>query len=651
MDKNRVVQFRNKIFQSRSSKLKMFGLMVFLIVSNILSGFPQKAFADAAGYALEFDGVDDYVALGDTGDLMQSPDWPSEKTISLWLKPTGLTPPLTFPTLGELILGVDQPRLFGITRADFQGDDQLFIWNSDLNGVDYIGIPITLGVWIQITMVHSGGILSAYKNGELVGTIPSGPTIVPGGTVDGNLYLGGSGRSNPSLYFQGQIDEVRFWGNALDQTMVRDWLYSELTTSHSNWSNLAAYYTVFDGSGTLLADDYDGSNPGLLQGGMSDESWVPSEALLPPGGSTDTPIPPTDTPFPTNTQIPPTATPFPADTPILPTNTPIPTDTPSPTMPPLSNAIIIDHRSVALFDQIPAQYLEIARNTPMLFSDRSVGHNINNYLNCLASGSEWYDAPAYCRRDYYDTSNSFWRWKTFSRTDYQNNQVPERILFDPDPLIYDRSNWVFEYRMGDWHTLTEDFVSGLVPLHANSKDVLSYQFSYLNIDFDLTITAAPNPQGSSRNPMSYGGYFASFPEVNGRYDISDIQALEAQYPNKTFMFWTTSLSRSLGSSVAEDFNNQMRLYAIENNKILFDVADIELHDDNGNPCFDNRDAVEYCNSNGCENYPDDGQNTLAICQDYTTEVDGGHLGSVSGGGIRIAKAFWVLMAMQAGWTP
>jgi hypothetical protein len=60
--------------------------------------------------------------------------------------------------------------------------------------------------------------------------------------------------------------------------------------------------------------------------------------------------------------------------------------------------------------------------------------------------------------------------------------------------------------------------------------------------------------------------------------------------------------------------------------------------------------VEYCSQNKkCENYPDDGEDYPAICQDYTTETDGGHLGSVSGGAIRIAKAFWVLMARIAGW--
>jgi hypothetical protein len=93
----------------------------------------------------------------------------------------------------------------------------------------------------------------------------------------------------------------------------------------------------------------------------------------------------------------------------------------------------------------------------------------------------------------------------------------------------------------------------------------------------------------------------------------------------------------------------MREYAINNNKILFDVADIEAHDPDGNPCYDDRDGVEFCGSNGCENEPDDGQYLPAICQDYTTESNGGHLGSVSAGKIRIAKAFWVLMARIAGY--
>jgi hypothetical protein len=89
----------------------------------------------------------------------------------------------------------------------------------------------------------------------------------------------------------------------------------------------------------------------------------------------------------------------------------------------------------------------------------------------------------------------------------------------------------------------------------------------------------------------------------------------------------------------------MRDYARVHDLVLFDVADILSHDPAGNPCYDNRDGVAYLD----EDHPDDNLDIPAICPQYTTETEGGHLGSISAGGIRVAKAFWVLMARIAGW--
>jgi hypothetical protein len=326
---------------------------------------------------------------------------------------------------------------------------------------------------------------------------------------------------------------------------------------------------------------------------------------------------------------------------------PTPVVTPGPTIPPPNipeGLIYVDHRSVELFEQIPDQYLAGARDLRMVFADRSVGDNINRALDCLTASS-WAQAPSYCRRDYTGVVGSTWNWKTFSLDDYLNNRVPERILFAPDPSKYNRSNWTYDWAVGTWDEIVAGFVNQLVPQYINNKDVLSFQFSYLNI-------------GSGENIADPAqGFFVDLPSnfygsSRVRWDISDLEALESRYPDKIFIYWTTSLSRSLGSSEGLVFNNQMREYAIENEKILFDVAAILSHDDRGNPCYDNRDSVQYCTMNGsCENYPDDGRAFPAICQDYTTETDGGHLGSVSAGGIRVAKAFWVLMAQIAGWEP
>jgi hypothetical protein len=308
-----------------------------------------------------------------------------------------------------------------------------------------------------------------------------------------------------------------------------------------------------------------------------------------------------------------------------------------PQQPGTSHPRTIDHRSIDLFARIPDQYLTIARNMKVLFSDRSVGQNITESLNCL-SATSWAASPSACRNDYY---NSSWYWRTFNQQDLNDGIVPARIQFIPSPTRYNRSNWTYEFRMGTWTELTENFVTDLGPTYVGrGYDVLSYQFSYLNVQDNDNIANLSD------------GFFG-----DNRYDIHDLESFWARNPGRTYILWTTSLARNTGSQVAQDFNNQMRSYAHDHNMWLLDVADIEAYTDTGAPCYDNRDGVLYIKRGvdgtemDRENYPDDHQNIPAICQDYTTETEGGHLGSVAGANIRLAKAFWVLMARIAGWNP
>jgi hypothetical protein len=331
---------------------------------------------------------------------------------------------------------------------------------------------------------------------------------------------------------------------------------------------------------------------------------------------------------------PPTEAPLPSEAPAEATTVAAPTSV-TPASTPLSGqaAIVVDRHAVVLFEHIPLEYLEAARNLKMMYADRSVGQNINAALDCLAAPS-WEQSRAYCRRDY---TGQGWEWKTFSADDLRAGAVPEVIRFEPDPRLYDRSNWVFEAHMGTWYALTEDFITALAPRYVATHDVLSYQLTYLNVG------------GGEPIPITDPelGYFSDNPDL---FTIADLEDFIAQHPDTTFIFWTTSLARGIGTQTSTEFNDQMRRYAAEHGKILFDVADILSHTPDGQPCYDNRDGVEYCSATGnCENHPDDGFDYPAICQAYTTETEGGHLGSVSGGGIRVAKAFWVLMARIAGW--
>lgn len=306
----------------------------------------------------------------------------------------------------------------------------------------------------------------------------------------------------------------------------------------------------------------------------------------------------------------------------------IPTGTP----PIPAGVIVVDHTSVALFDRIPEQYLTAARSLSMLFADRSVGLNIDEGLNCLAVAAA--SAPANCRQS--------------------AHPVPELSLSPAEvgwAGSYPRPNWKYaawpgasngtfqELNCGvptdEWYMKLDCFIR-YVDANPAAYQVYSYQNSYVEVDNGSTI-ASPTQ-----------GYFVA--QAN-RMDVTDLEALEARHPNLRFIYWTSSLARAIGTRESAEFNAQMRQYALSRGKVLFDVADIESHTPAGQACYDNRDSVQYCVNGRCENHPSDGQALPAICPHYTTELEGGHLGSVSAGKIRIAKAFWVLMARLAGWNP
>jgi hypothetical protein len=269
----------------------------------------------------------------------------------------------------------------------------------------------------------------------------------------------------------------------------------------------------------------------------------------------------------------------------------------------------------------------------MLFVDRSVGANISDGLTCLSYESDE-AAPNSCKR--------------YAHVVSQFSSPPGEVNWFK-PGGYNRVNWTYNgwpgsgippelpcgVSTGLWFSKLECFVR-YVDANPQRYRVVSYQNSYLEVENSSDI-ASPST-----------GYFAR--QAN-RYDIGDFEALEGRHPGTIFLHHTTSLARGIGNQVATDFNNQMREYVRANNKFMLDVADIESHDPSGNPCYDNRDGVPYTAGNASENYPNDGVQRPAICQHYTRESDGGHLGNPDPGKIRLAKAFWILMARVAGWNP
>jgi hypothetical protein len=247
---------------------------LILLAVLMFSYFAQPAQAYSGAYALNFDGVNDYVTLAPSQTIFGA-NWRDTKAVSVWVRPVGPMPvDPSNGTSGQLIVG-NRPKFWGIYRANINGNDRISVWNVDVN-VDRIDIPFSPGEWVHITMVHDGGVLSAYKNGVFAGSVASGST---GGQPTGDVAVLIGGFPTTADRLDGQVDEVSLWNVARSSTDIRSTMHRQFA---GNESGLVAYYQMSDGSGTTLTDDSINSFNGTLTG---PPDWVTSGAFSGPRNS------------------------------------------------------------------------------------------------------------------------------------------------------------------------------------------------------------------------------------------------------------------------------------------------------------------------------------------------------------------------------
>lgn len=116
--------------------------------------------------------------------------------------------------------------------------------------------------------------------------------------------------------------------------------------------------------------------------------------------------------------------------------------------------------------------------------------------------------------------------------------------------------------------------------------------------------------------------------------LAKMEELEADYPDVTFIYMTGHLD---GSGVDGNLylrNNQIRNYCLTHDKILFDFADIESWDTDGNYYPDETDACNWC---------------YDWCSSHTCPTCGDCAHSHCLNCYLKGKAWWWMMARISGW--
>ncbi len=121
------------------------------------------------------------------------------------------------------------------------------------------------GRWYHVAGTFDGAFIRLYINGMLMdSTAYSG--LILSSTYDVNIgripYTAGGQR-----IFNGKIDQVRIWRDAVSQNDLRTWMCNKNLTSHPNLSRLMAYWNLDEGAGSTVADLSGNGNTGTLVSG------------------------------------------------------------------------------------------------------------------------------------------------------------------------------------------------------------------------------------------------------------------------------------------------------------------------------------------------------------------------------------------------
>ena len=237
------------------------------VVFIVLALFSTTDF-QAQHNALDFDGVDDYVNIGNNLNLT------SAISIEAWVKTDELGSRQTILDKGYSSSGEPYYQYHVEVRSG--GEVYFALSLGGTRKTTETSTTLTAGQWHHIACVYNGSTIKIYIDGVEESSTNATGSI---STYSTSLYIGAYSGPDPIGSFDGLIDEVRIWSD--ERTA------SEISTNRSielngNESNLVGYYkfnetgtnTVASNSASATGDSYDGS---LIN--MTGTEWTTSTAF------------------------------------------------------------------------------------------------------------------------------------------------------------------------------------------------------------------------------------------------------------------------------------------------------------------------------------------------------------------------------------
>ncbi|MDZ7261651.1 MAG: malectin domain-containing carbohydrate-binding protein, partial [candidate division KSB1 bacterium] len=236
---------------------------------------PVQSQTGGAGYALDFDGVNDYVEVPDNALL--SGGVGKSITVEAWIYPHKVDKTTT-------IMMKDLNAEWKDWGIGVLNDGELFATiENDGDDWGYEAGSISANVWTHVafTFDNPSNKVRLFINGVEAGTGKTFTKDMP--DTGAPIRIGMRYTSAYPFPFDGLIDEVRIWNFARTAAEIQATMYKTLTGTETG---LIGYWRFDEGSGQVANDGTSNGNHGQLgstsTGDVNDPAWVVSDAPIPP---------------------------------------------------------------------------------------------------------------------------------------------------------------------------------------------------------------------------------------------------------------------------------------------------------------------------------------------------------------------------------
>lgn len=191
----------------------------------------------AQNHSLQFDGEDDFVKITSRPEFT-----PNQFTIEAWVKAdeSGTSPVFSKGNSYDMSFNWFNDRL---RLAVYQSYE--YPYSIIFRGVETDNAALTIGEWqhLAATFDLNSQEIKLYINGIEAETHPVYESTTIGSIYNGNkpVRIGSMEYGNNSFYFNGNIDEARFWNVVRTQAEIQANMNTELTGTESG---LVSYYKM-----------------------------------------------------------------------------------------------------------------------------------------------------------------------------------------------------------------------------------------------------------------------------------------------------------------------------------------------------------------------------------------------------------------------